>query len=69
VTAEHPKEGHDVAAHQRLAASQPQLLDPEPDKGAADPVELFQGQQLGLRQESHLLRHAIHTAEVAPVGD
>ena len=48
VTAEHAKEGHDVAAHQRFAARQAQLFDSEPDKGAAHSVEFFQGQQLGL---------------------
>ena len=67
--AERAEQGHDVAPHQRLAAGQAQFLDAEPDKGAAHPVELFEGQQLALRQKIHLFRHAIDTAEVAAVGD
>jgi hypothetical protein len=60
---------HDVAAHQRLAAGQAQLFDPEPTKGAAHPVEFLERQQLFLRQEIHLFRHAINAAEVAAIGD
>ena len=47
---------HHVATHQRLAAGQPQLLDPEPDERAAQPVKLLQRQQVPLRQERHVLR-------------
>jgi len=36
------EEAHDVLAHQRLAPGEAQLADPEPDKGAAQPVELLE---------------------------
>ena len=63
------EQSHDVAAHQGLATGQAQFFHPEPDKRAAHPVELFEGQQLLLGQEGHLFRHAIDAAEIAPVGD
>ena len=69
MAAERAEEGHDVAADQRLTAGQAELLDAEPDEGAAHPVELFEGQELGFRQKRHLFRHAIDAAEVAAVGD
>src|SRR5437870_2972379 len=67
--AEGAKQGHDVAADQRLTAGQPQFPDAEPNEGAAYAVELFEGQKLGFRQKRHLFRHAIDTAEVAAIGD
>src|SRR5215469_5418627 len=66
---ERAEQRHDVATDQGLAARQTQFLDPEPDEGAAHPVELFEGQELLFGQERHLFRHAIDTAKVAPVGD
>src|ERR1044072_6290913 len=63
------EQGHDVAAHQRLAAGEAKFLAPEPDEGATHPVELLKGQELLLGQKGHLFRHAINTAEIAPVGD
>ena len=60
---------HDVLAHQRLAAGQPQLADALLDEDGAEPVELFERQQVLLRQEGHVLGHAIGAAEVAAVGD
>src|SRR5260370_31662759 len=67
--AEGAEQGHDVAAHQRLAAGQPQLLDPEPDEGAAHAVQLFQRQELGFGQKIHFFRHAVNTAEIAAIGN
>src|ERR1700682_6340474 len=69
MTTERAEQGHYIAAHQRFAAGQAQLSDAEPNKRAAHAVELFERQQLGFRQKRHLFRHAIDTAEVAPVGD
>ncbi len=60
---------HDVLAHQRLAAGQPELAHALLDEDRAEPVELFQRQQILLRQEGHILGHAIGAAEIAAVGD
>src|SRR5438132_4195596 len=69
MTPEGAEQGHYVAAHQRFAAGQAQLSDPEANKRAAHTVELFERQQLGFREKRHLFRHAIDTAEIAAVGD
>src|SRR5262249_7327443 len=58
---------HDVLADQRLAAGQTQLAHAEPDKGRAEAVKLFQGKDLGLRQEAHVFRPAIDAAGIAAV--
>ena len=63
------EEAHDVLAHQRLAAGDPELAHAEGDEGGAEPVELLEGQELGLGQELHVLGHAVDAAEVAAVGD
>ena len=42
---------HDPAAHQRLAAGEAKLAHAARDEGRAEPVQLFQRQQLGLRQK------------------
>ena len=55
--------------HQRLPARQADLLDAEVDEGAAKPVEFLERQDLRLRQEGHVFRHAIDAAQVAAVGD
>ena len=60
-------ERHDAAPDQRLAAGQPQLAHAARDEGAAQPVELLQREQVRLRQEVHVLGHAIDAAEVAAV--
>ena len=59
---------HDAAPHQRLAAGQAQLAHALGDERAAQPVEFLQAEQVGLRQERHVLRHAIDAAEIAAVG-
>src|SRR6185312_9377155 len=38
------------------------------DEGGAEPVELLECQQVALRQEAHVLRHAVDAAKVASVG-
>ena len=43
------------------------LRTPLRDEGAAEPVELLERQQVLLRQERHVLRHAVDAAEVAAV--
>ncbi len=44
------------------------LLTPFCDECAAEPVEFLKAQKIGLRQERHVLRHAVDAAEVAAVG-
>ena len=44
------------------------LRTPRATKARAQPVELLERQQVGLRQERHVFRHAIDAAEVAAVG-
>ena len=65
---ERAHQGHDGAPHQRLAAGQPQLAHAARDERAAQPVELFEREQVLLRQERHVLRHAVDAAEIAAVG-
>ena len=59
---------HDVAPHERLAAGEAQLAHPALDEDAADAVELLERQEVALRQEAHVLRHAVEAAEIAAVG-
>ena len=59
---------------QGLAAREPDLLDPEADERAGDPLELLEGQELLPVHEPVVvaedrLRHAVRAAEVAAVGD
>ena len=35
---------------------------------ATQAVEFLEAEQVGLRQERHVFRHAVHTAEIAAVG-
>ncbi len=63
-----PHQGHDVLAHQRLTAGQPQLADAARYEDGTEPVEFFERQKVLLRQESHVLGHAICTAKIAAVG-
>ena len=59
---------HDAAAYQRLAAGEAKLAHAARDESRAQPVEFLERQQVGLRQERHVLRHAIDAAEIAAVG-
>ena len=43
------------------------LRTPLVDEGRADAVELFQGQQVALGQEGHVLGHAVDAAEIAAI--
>ena len=62
-------ERHDAAPDQRLAAGEAKLAHAARDEGGAQPVELFQRQNIGLGQEGHVLGHAVDAAEIAAVGD
>ena len=66
--AERLEQAHDVAPDERLAAGDADFSHALFDEGGGQPVELFQRQQILLRQEMHVLRHAIDAAEVAAVG-
>ena len=69
VTRQGRKEPHDVLSHERLAARDANLSDAFPDECGAQAIELFEREKVGLRQERHVLRHAIDAAEVAAIGD
>ena len=64
----------EVAAQQRLAAGQAQLLDALGRERRRDALDLLEREQGGALQElevlaEHLARHAVDAAEVAAVGD
>jgi len=61
------EEAHDVSAYERLAASEAELTHAEAHEGGAKTVHLLDRQHFGFRQESHVLRHAVDAAEIAPV--
>src|SRR5262249_2859704 len=61
-------ERHDPAPHQRFAAGEPQLSDPACNEGAAQPIQFFERQQVGLGQDGDVLRHAINAAKIATIG-
>ena len=58
-----------VAPHERLAATETDLVDPPLDEALGDDRNLFEAQQSTARQERHFLGHAIAASQVAPVGD
>ena len=64
----------ELAAEQRLAARDPDLLDAARDEDPRQALELLEGEQLLALEEAvvpseDLLRHAVDAAEVAAVGD
>jgi hypothetical protein len=63
------RERHDAAPDQRLAAGEAQLAHALGDEGGAQAVEFLQREHVGLRQERHILGHAVHAAEIAAIGD
>ena len=69
VPAQRLKQADDVAPDERLAAGDAELSHALVDEGRAEPVELFQRQEIALRQERHVLGHAVDATEVAAVGD
>jgi hypothetical protein len=65
-----PHEHRDVTAEQRLAARQPDPIDPHFPEELDEPANLFKRQDVLARQpEVLVLRHAVVAAQVAPVGD
>ena len=69
---QHGHEAWQVRPQQRLPAGQSNLPDAKLDEDAGQPRNLLEGEDLGLRQEGVVLavdlgRHAIGTAEIAPV--
>ena len=67
---EHPHELGQVAAHERLAAGQPDLVDAHRGHDGDEALDLLEGEQLGLGQPRQALGgHAVAAAEVAAVGD
>ena len=66
---EHAHQARQVAAHQRLAAGQPDLVDPQRRRDPDEARDLLEGEQLGPVQEGDVLGHAVGAAEVAAVGD
>jgi hypothetical protein len=58
---------HDVLADEGFPACQTQLANSLVDEGSAETLKLLEGQQVLLRQECHVFRHAIGAAEVAAV--
>jgi hypothetical protein len=71
---EHRDQPLHVLAHERLAAGQAQLLDPERDRGPRDALDLLEREQFLAVEEAiagaeDRLRHAVDAAEVAAVGD
>src|SRR3954470_6418613 len=71
---EHRDEPLEIAAQQRLATREPQLLDPVRDERAGQSRHLFKRQQRVALEEREvaaedLLRHAVRAAEVAAIRD
>src|SRR5450755_3148558 len=71
---EHAHELFDVAAQQRLAPGQPDLLHAMRDEDARQPRYFLKAEQLRCRHEcvaaaEDRFRHAIRAAEIAAVGD
>ena len=58
---------HDPAPNERFAARNPQLFDAKTDKGAAQPIQLFERQEVLFGEKLHILGHAIDAAEIATV--
>ena len=59
-----------IAAEQRLAAGEPDLVDAEPDEHVDQPLDFLELQDVLARQPHViLLGHAVAAAQVAAVGD
>ena len=71
---EHADQAFEVLAQQRFAAGQADFFDAVGDEDGGDAGDFFERQQGGMRQVGvvlveHFLRHAVHAAEIAAVGD
>ena len=66
---EQPDQARQIAAQQRLAARQPDLVDAESDEDVDEALDLLEVQDLVTREpDVLLLRHAVRAAKVAAVG-
>ena len=71
---QHADQPFEVLAQQRFAAGQADLFDAVRDEQAGEAGDFLERQQRGVRQVGvvlveHFLRHAVHAAEIAAVGD
>ena len=66
---ERPDQIHDSPPDQRLAPGQPEFPDAATDECRRQPVNFLQAQNLCLRQEGHMFRHAVNAAEIAAISD
>ena len=62
-------QGQHVPAHERLAASDPDLADTARDKAVADCGQLLIGEQVLLGQKGRLFFHAILAAQITSIRD
>lgn len=60
-------ERRQAGAHERLAAREPDPAHAERDERPRESGERVERQHVRARRESHVLRHAVHATEVAPV--
>ena len=60
---------HHIAPDQRFAAGDADLSRAQANEGRAQPIELLERQHVALRQEIHVLGHAVDAAIIAAVGD
>lgn len=60
-------ERRQAGAHERLAAREPDPAHAERDARPRESGERVERQHVRARQESHVLRHAVHATKVAPV--
>ena len=67
---DHPHERRQVAAQQRLAAGQADLVHAEREEDVDERARLLEMQDVLARQpDVVVLRHAVFATEVAPIGD
>ncbi len=67
---EHRRQLREFAAHERLAAGQPHVVDAHPGKQRDQPRDLLERQDRGsLQPRQPFRRHAVLAAEVAAIGD
>ena len=62
-------EARQIAAHQRFAAGQANLVDAQRRGDLHEMRDLLEGEQLGAVHEDHFFRHAVGAAQIAAIGD
>ncbi len=68
VAREGAKQAHHIAPHERLASGETYLRRAAPHEGRAQPIELLEREKIALRQEAHLLIHAVDAAQIAAIS-